>query len=121
VRVRQVGGKKGFRNLDGCVAGLDDLLRNGQVAPHEEVNIRRVVLREWHGSLHFDSNLTPFYAEIGARESGLSVPRAGNPRAGSIRRRVHLRYADSNNPATPSTSYFVWAVYEACRSSALGG
>jgi hypothetical protein len=40
VRMRQVGGKKRFCNLDGCVAGLDDLLRNGQVIPHEEARWR---------------------------------------------------------------------------------
>src|SRR5262249_49241221 len=45
VRMRQVGGKKRLCNLDGCVAGLDDLLRKGKIVPHEEVHIRREVLR----------------------------------------------------------------------------
>jgi hypothetical protein len=33
------------------VAGLDDLLRNSEVVPHEDVDVRRVVLCEFHGSL----------------------------------------------------------------------
>ena len=49
VRMRQVSGKKRFRNLDGCVAGLDDLLRSGEVVPHEQIDVGCVVLREFHG------------------------------------------------------------------------
>jgi hypothetical protein len=49
VGMRQVSGKERFGNLDGCVAGLDDLLRKREVVPHEEVNVRRVALREFHG------------------------------------------------------------------------
>jgi hypothetical protein len=48
VGMRQVSGKKSLCNLDGCMAGLDDLLRNREVSPHEEVDIRRMVLREFH-------------------------------------------------------------------------
>jgi hypothetical protein len=38
-------------NLNGCVAGLDDLLRNREIVPHEEIDVRCVVLREFHGWL----------------------------------------------------------------------
>ena len=51
VGMSQVSGQKGFGNLDGCVAGLDNLLGNREVVPHEEVKVRRVALRELHGWL----------------------------------------------------------------------
>ena len=49
--MRQVGGKKRFCNLDGCVAGLDDLLGKGKVFANEDVQVRRMVLGEFHGLL----------------------------------------------------------------------
>src|SRR5579884_871369 len=51
MRVRLVAGEKGFCNLDGCVTGLDDLLRKGEIVPDEEVDVRRLALRELHGWL----------------------------------------------------------------------
>ena len=51
VGVREVGREEGFRNLKGCVAGLDDLLGKGEVVPHEEVDVRQLALREGHGWL----------------------------------------------------------------------
>jgi hypothetical protein len=51
VGMRQVSGKKRLCNLDGCVAGLDDLLGNRKVVPDEEVNVWWLALREFHGWL----------------------------------------------------------------------
>jgi hypothetical protein len=51
VRMRQVSGKKRSCNLDGCVAGLHDLLRKREIVPHEEIDVGRLVLCEIHGWL----------------------------------------------------------------------
>lgn len=47
--MRKISGKKRLCHLDGCMAGLDNYLRGGEVRPHEKVDIRGVVLRELHG------------------------------------------------------------------------
>jgi hypothetical protein len=57
VGMRQIGWKKRGGNLDGCVAGLDGLLGNGEIIPYDEVNIGRVVLGEVHGVLLLACNL----------------------------------------------------------------
>jgi hypothetical protein len=51
MRVGQFRWKKRLGNLDGGVTRLDDLLRNREISPHEEINVRRVVLCELHGWL----------------------------------------------------------------------
>jgi hypothetical protein len=51
VGMREVSGEKRFANLDGGVAGLDDLLRNREVVPYEEIDIGGAVLGEFHGGL----------------------------------------------------------------------
>ncbi len=67
VRMRRLCGKEGAPHFDGGVTGLDDLLRNGEVSPDEEINVRRVVLRELHGDAPSGRNLDEFYAECRAR------------------------------------------------------
>jgi hypothetical protein len=57
VRMGQVLAEKKSGRFDGRVAGLDDLLRTGEVVPHEDVDVRRfVVLGEFHENLLQSAN-----------------------------------------------------------------
>ena len=49
MRMGKIRRKKRFGNLNGCVAGLDDLLRKRKICPQEEVDVGEVVLGEFHG------------------------------------------------------------------------
>jgi hypothetical protein len=62
VRMRDFNGKKRSCHFNGCVAGLDDLLRNREIVPHEEIDIRRVVLCELHSSLLSKNKPQPILA-----------------------------------------------------------
>src|SRR5262249_52887837 len=61
-------------NLNGCVTGLDDLLRNGEVFPHEEVNVRRGGLREFHGQLLSGNRTQPLLTPRRGKRKTRSVP-----------------------------------------------
>lgn len=66
MRVRRCSGKMSFRNLDGGVAALDDLLRKWDVGPGEEIDVRGVVLCELHDS-SLSLILASFYTMSRAR------------------------------------------------------
>ena len=52
VRVRTIGRKKRFADLKNGVAGLDDLLRKGQIGPDKDVDVLSGgALCEFHGWL----------------------------------------------------------------------
>jgi hypothetical protein len=52
VRVRTIGRKKRFADFENGVAGLDNLLRKGQVGPDKDVDVLAGgALREFHGRI----------------------------------------------------------------------
>jgi hypothetical protein len=74
MRMRELGWKKRSRNLEDCVARLDGLLRNGEIRPDEDVDIRDVVLGEFHGRvLKFQS--PALYAGGEAKKRGNRILR----------------------------------------------
>lgn len=102
MRMSQFSGQKGFRHLDGCVAGLDDLLRKRQVIPDEEVDVRRVVLRECHGWLLWVSNFLDSTLRLKRGKGAFAFNRSLGPAPGRTAVQPLRRRACQEMPVTRS-------------------